>query len=278
MEKPSNTDWPFFAYGLFRPGQLGFFQIRDSVDVVTEPVCIAGSLVLRDGLPLLDLHGRGSIKGAVLTFLPGHGERAYGRIAALEPSRQYRWHTTPVGGLQANVLVGLKPGSGGVPCEEEEWNGWNDPLFREALEVIEETRGQHDQDWVKSLFRLQAAYLLLWSSIEHYTSLRYHFGGKARAKVLKIAGELAFAESLHRHVHSERVVHRADDPVLMETLDRNDPKKALLYYYQVRCNITHRGKGVRQDHDMLTRSLGELLAIFRDVLTAAEQDAQYRTG
>ena len=45
------------------------------------------------------------------------------------------------------------------------------------------------------------------------------------------------------------------------------------YYYQVRSNITHRGKGVAQDYELLRDSLSELLPIFRKVLEAAECEA-----
>jgi hypothetical protein len=37
-------------------------------------------------------------------------------------------------------------------------------------------------------------------------------------------------------------------------------------HYQVRSNITHRGKGVARDHYRVFASLGELLRIFHDVL------------
>jgi hypothetical protein len=46
------------------------------------------------------------------------------------------------------------------------------------------------------------------------------------------------------------------------------------YYYQVRSNITHRGKAVVTDYDTLGKSAKELLPIFRAVLAAAEQDAR----
>ena len=51
--------------------------------------------------------------------------------------------------------------------------------------------------------------------------------------------------------------------------------KSVAYYYQVRSNITHRGKGAVRDYDMLRDSLTELLPIFREVLEAAERDAGY---
>lgn len=276
MERPRSCDLPFFAYGLFRPGQLAFFQLRELVDKVTEPAILDGSLRVRDGLPIIHPAEPGSVRGALLTFLPQRATEAYDRISAMEPDKHYRWHEGKVDGRVANVLVGRSPSRGSVPCEEAEWNGWKDPLFTAALDVVEETRKSQTFDWnLKSLFRLQMAYLLLWSSIERYVSLRYHLGAKVTEKVGQLAHESAFAQSLQLCVDGCREVYRADCPGEKEVLDPQSPDKAVRYYYQVRSNITHRGKGVVRDYELLEKSLGELLPIFREVLKAAEADAGF---
>lgn len=280
MKLPTNTELPFFAYGLFRRGQLAFFQLDDLVAETVDPAQIAGELLLRDGLPIIDPNGRGFVKGALLTFLPERAEEAYNRISKMEPDEHYYWDDAPVGGTRANVLVGKSPKKGSVPCEEPEWNGWNDPLFTAALDVVEETLGSQKFDWnLKPLFRLQMAYLLLWSSIERYVSLRYHLADKVNEKVGHLAQEAAFVTGLRDRVHEKRFVYRADRPTEREVLDPQlpdpeFPRKAVDYYYQVRCNLTHRGKGVFGDYDLLHRSLAELLPIFREVLRAAESDAR----
>jgi hypothetical protein len=279
MERPLNIGRPFFGYGLFRPGQLAFFQLRELVSHVTEPPQVTGSMLLRDGLPIIDPAGHGLVKGVLLTFLPTRVAEAYDRIAAMEPDKHYRWHEAQVGGTLANVLVGRYPRKGSAPCEDAEWNGWDDPLFTAALDVVEETLTSQDSAWdLKPLFRLQMAYLLLWSSIERYVSLRYHLGDKVSEKVAQLAHEPAFAASLQRHVKGEREVYRADRPSEKEVLEPRLPDKAVCYYYQVRSNITHRGKGVVRDYGLLRNSLAELLAIFREVLNVAEHDAGYSGG
>ena len=160
--------------------------------------------------------------------------------------------------------------------EDEEWNGWKDPLFTVALDVVEETLTSNAFQWdLKPLFRLQMAYLLLWSSIERYVSLRYHLGDKVMEKVRQLACEPAFAEGLLQHVKERREVYRADRPGEREVLDPQSPAKALDYYYQVRSNMTHRGKGAVWDHERVMQSLTELLPIVREVLKAAERDAHY---
>jgi len=277
MDLPSSTDWPFFAYGLFRPGQLAFFQLRELVSGVVEPVEVAGSLLLRDGLPIIDPQGHGGVEGALLTFLPERAAEAYDRISAMEPDNHYRWEMATVDETSANVLVGRSPRKGSAHSEDAEWNGWDDPLLTAALDVVEDTlKAQRGFDWdLKALFSLQMAYLLLWSSIERYVSLRYHLGGKATEKIAHLAGESAFAESLRKNVKGRREVYRADRPGKKEVLDPESPAKSVAYYYQVRSNITHRGKGAVRDYDILRDSLTELLPIFHEVLEAAERDAAF---
>ena len=50
------------------------------------------------------------------------------------------------------------------------------------------------------------------------------------------------------------------------TLTRDDPKKAVEYYYQGRSNIAHRGKAAVRDFHILADSTEELLKIFRKVI------------
>jgi hypothetical protein len=93
------------------------------------------------------------------------------------------------------------------------------------------------------MFRLQMAYLLLWSSIERYASLRYHLGDRAVDKVMQIADDPRFAQLLKRRVSRKHRVQRADRPEDHYELNPDDARKSLNYYYQIRSNITHRGKG-----------------------------------
>lgn len=274
MDGPVDLTRPFFTYGIFRPEQLAFFQLRDLVSRA-ELARASGTLLLRDGLPIADPGGQGYIVGALLTFSPGHGSIAYERVTRMEPDRHYRWHETELDGAVADMLVGKSPKKGSVPCEDAEWDGWRDPLLTTALEVVQEMlAASKGFEWdLKPLFRLQMAYLLLWSSIERYVSLRYHLGDKVAEKVSQLAEEPAFAASLRAHVAGTREVYRADRPADKETLDPDSPRKSVEYYYQVRSNITHRGKGVVRDHQMLLQSLEELLAIFGDVLRTAREDA-----
>lgn len=276
MDHPSDENLPFFAYGLFCPGQIGYFQLRDFVQSVDAPATISGSLHLRDGLPILNPHGSGTVAGALLRFRAGAAFDAYERISKLEPDKQYLWSTATVFDSLTNVLIGRSPNRGSIPFEGKTWDGWDDPLFTAGLDVVQETIAsgtKFDRD-LKPMFRLQMAYLLLWSAIERYLSLRYHLGDRVSEKLNALATEPAFASAVAALAPDKRTVTRADRPRDKTALDVSSPKSAVAYYYQVRSNITHRGKGVSRDHDLLLKSATELLAIFRSMLVAAKSAAQ----
>jgi hypothetical protein len=45
----------------------------------------------------------------------------------MEPKNHYIWRQGKVDGNPSNVLIGRSPSKGSPPCEDAEWNGWNDP-------------------------------------------------------------------------------------------------------------------------------------------------------
>jgi hypothetical protein len=279
MNLPEKADLPFFAYGIFKPGQLAFFQIRELVKKTLANCVISGTLLERDGLPIIDKDGSAKVKGTLIFFKEGRNLEAYERIVGIEPDKHYRWGVTKAEHSEyngeTNVLFGRKPGRGSVPFEEQEWDARKDPLFTSALEVVRETLEQNKElEWnLKPLFRLQMAYLLLWSAIERYVSLRYHLGEKVSEKVKHLAEEKPFKESLKIFVKEKRDVFKAAEPEDKITLDPSNPNNSLNYYYQIRSNITHRGKSVVMDFDKLLKSLEELYNIFKIVLNEAFKEA-----
>jgi hypothetical protein len=71
------------------------------------------------------------------------------------------------------VLSAAHPEAGN-PIDWPNWDGWKEPLFKKALELMEETQKQaSEKRGYYNLFRLQMAYLLLWSAIEGYLTFRY---------------------------------------------------------------------------------------------------------
>lgn len=273
MQLPQRVDLPFFAYGAFRPGQLAFHRLKPFVERA-EDSTVSGELRIRDGLPILDPDGIQNVSGSVLFFRSFAFEDAYRSIVDLEPDAQYRWGEKPSGSNTVNVLFGRSPKKGSVPGQD--WDGRQDPLFTAALDVVRDTlsRNKNFDSNLKRTFRLQMAYLLLWSAIERYVSLRYHLGNKVMEKVMNLASESAFSEALRNLQPAPREVYRADKPQEQVRLDSGDPEGSLSYYYQIRSNIVHRGKGHRDDHGRVRQSLEELLVIFDQVLNRAFDEAR----
>ena len=273
MDTPPNLTLPFFSYGLFQPRQIGFKDLRTYVQSCDEHWSIAGCLLGRDGLPVL-MEGTERVSGTVIHFRSGDEEKSYRIIIKIEPDELYRWDTAEAQNgpecQKVNVFAGLKVKRGTHPLETETWNGREEPLFSTALEVITKTLNKNRKfNWnLKPLFGLQMAYLLLWSAIERFASFKYHLGDKAVEKVFRIADEPEFVKALQELVTEPRTVYRSDKPENKVTLDPNIPKKGLAYYYQVRSNITHRGKAAYGDHDTLVKSLEELLEIFNRIKKA----------
>ncbi len=273
MNLPSDTSLPFFAYGIFKPGQLCFYRIRNLVDTTTE-YTVNGHLKERDGIPLLLLQENCSkIKGCLISFQDGKENEAYIRIMEIEPDSVYRWEHAVVNGLDTNVLVGKKVQRGSTDLEHiDEWDGRSDPYFKQGLEVIEEVLKENSNfDWdFKPLLRLQMAYTLLWTAIERYASLKYHLGKNVTNKVHQIAEEKCFCDAIKKIVKNKREVYSTTD-FRKYTLDPDDAKKSIKYYYQVRSNAIHRGKAVVNDFGTIKSSLEELLAIFKILLDESFQ-------
>src|SRR5262249_52553915 len=131
-------DLPFFSYGIFKPGELAYRRLRPFVDGAPARAHVRGSLWLRDGLPLLNPNGSGSIVGYLLRFKAGQEVVAYKLIDSAEPSQHYRWATITLSEplLEANALLGRKPGKASVPFEEREWFGRRDPVFTHSIQIV----------------------------------------------------------------------------------------------------------------------------------------------
>jgi hypothetical protein len=236
---------------------------------------------------LTGLDGRRTRAWSCPPLCPEAAGRAYFRIVELEPDKQYVWGTVPLTvddqSITSNTLLGRDLSNGTVPfeSEKERWRGVDDPFFKDALQVVAETLPTDGKNPappdLRVLFRAQMGYLLLWSILERYAALRYHLAGESVGKVDYIATETAFIEGIRKYVREPREVYRADNPDADKRcrLTPDNPKKALRYYYQVRSNATHRGKGAVQDFRHLVLSSQELLAIATDVLKSAFEEAKW---
>ena len=270
MTELPDPQLPFFAYGMYKPGEIAFSQIRDFVADVQEDE-VSGYIKVRDGIPVLIESNDSKIPGSILCFTPNLAKHAYDKILELEPKHQYRWKILrTIKGNSVNGLVTRQPGRGNAYDIIELWSSWNDPLFTEALEVVDETL--HSEEVMrgdgfgslKPQFRLQMAYLLLWTSIERFLYLRYGTGSDVVQNINRLSKEPAFVDALPRYIKPSssggksrfREIYRTDDPGQQKIqLDPFNPKKSVDYYYQVRCNVAHRGKTAPgRDFEILAKS------------------------
>lgn len=272
---PNDTSLPFFAYGLFRPGQLAFYQICKFVKN-SERQSIPGELKLRDGIPILKENPESTVYGVLINFNDNDLSKAYNQINGFEPERYYRWiETTTLDNIKCNVLLGKSPDRGTSELDMG-WDWREDPYFTTVLTEIKSILKKTNQrpigpDDTIPLIRLQMAYLMLWTSIERFATLKYNLKKEPHAKIMHIAKEEIYIQSLKKHVKEPkqerdyRVVSTADLSTQYH-LNPNNPKKSLEYYYQIRSNVVHRGKAVFYDYRLIRRSLGQLLAIFEDII------------
>lgn len=287
MDFPENTLLPFFAYGVFCPGEIGFLKLKPFIEKIDHDCHSLGKLLIRDGLTILSLNGNDIVAGSLLHFVPKSAGRAYYSIVELEPDKQYEWGIIAVQTnsvmQSANTLLGINL-SNGCTLADRPFVGKKDPLFLEAFELIEEVLRkcsaiqppiEPNPDFRKFL-HLQMAYMLLWSSIERYVTLRYGLGNDVMKKVLQLATDPYFCKALKTHVNRTDKLFSSNDPSSDQAvrLNKDKPNSSLKYYYQVRCNITHRGKAAFDDFGRLRDSLEELFVIFKETLLNAFKESQ----
>lgn len=268
MNKPRDTNLPFFTYGIFKPGELGYHQLKHFIEKST-PYSIKGRLNIRDGLPLMDSEGHRTVEGWLLSFAPERKLDAYEAICKMEPGNQYRWAEREIDGHGVNVLEGKSLNKGSEEFIDRGcWTGSTDPLFTTALQLIGDILKDNREFNVNLIhtFQLEMAYLLLWTSIERYISFRYNIQATPDSKVNLLTRDSDFKEVLASTSIENRELYSAKDPDDKYILNKNDPIGAAKYYYQVRCNIAHRGKAIASDHEKLAKSLEELLNIYSEII------------
>lgn len=279
MREP-DVGLPLFVYGIFRPGELGWLRLREWVEAAQPGWSMHGEVRERDGLAILDMNAQGRVDGWLLRFRRDAVSDAYSSVADVEPQHQYRWVQSPAtcddDSKLVNVLAGRRPCTGSTTLEGP-WAGHTDPLLTVGLDVVGSmaaSAGSPSPTDLEPLFRLQAAYLLLFAAVERYASLRYGLrGGDIMSKLSKVANEPAFGAALADHVVELQTVRRADNPGDSERLDPTNPMKSMRYYYQLRSNISHRGKAAVVDFRRLVAATESLRAIFSVVVAEAFADA-----
>ncbi len=109
-------------------------------------------------------------------------------------------------------------------------------------------------------------YLFLWTIIERYASLAYGPPLEPMQKAKRLGEDPAFQGALRRVVTRVERVYDSRDPTNHGDLDPARGRASAKYYYYVRSNLSHRGKGAHKDGEIIRLSLLELQAIVGLVL------------
>ena len=270
-----NTKLPFFSYGIFRPGEIPFIGIINFIDKI-EKLTIKGHIQIRDGVYLFSEKLEDDVNGFLIYFKSNLSESAYDFINSLEPNKIFRWsEKLDENSNPFNLLIGRSPNKGSESLEElhKNYSTTIDPYFTTGLEMLNEFK-LPDLDWeLKGSFKIQMRYMFLWTIIERFTFLRYSLGGDANSRVKSLADNEHFIIGLKNYVNKERKIF--DTQTLKHyTLKADEPKKAIDYYYQVRNNLTHRGKGISKDYYILIDCYEELFNIIQFVIENTKDECR----
>jgi hypothetical protein len=204
---------------------------------------------------------------------------AYWAVCLFEPSKLYRWAEAMVEEVgsgrehRANVLMALEPES---VARDENVNGWSsarDPLLIWGLPTVRSLLGvrgpeipgpraeEWDRETARGIFTEQGALLLLSTVAERYAALKFgpSVGPMAkmrllgRSEVFEEAMQAADVEGMGRRVMDGR------DPGRSE----NRPPQS---WYQVRSNLSHRGKAAFSDIKLVRRTVCDFHNVMRRVI------------
>ena len=271
-------DNPFFAYGIFKPGQLGFAQIKRLKPKYSKTMNIPYKMYYRDGIPLID--GKPSkiseTVGNIIYFT--NKKEAYKIIGNAEPNKLYEWGEIEINGDPVNVLFGLDPKNGSYEDDYDCscYDFRNDYYFTVAMDMVEDFIDKDLEIGMdgKRFFQYQMHYTLLWSIIERYGSFKYgkntiatNKKKKKKNKTFKteLKQQIRYTEINYQIQRSNDIVYSSNNHEDWE-LNKNS-YSSMKYYYTVRSNLVHRGKSQSfDDKQRIRHSLRELYYAFKAAL------------
>jgi len=292
---PENTDLPFFAYGIFKPNQIAYHVIDELVESFEKKSIDNYEQFLRDGLSFIFKNKESrSLNGYKINFKADKALEAYFKISNKEPSNLYKWEV--IENMNALVAIDKKGIDKEFHGDIDSIIGWNDPYFHIGLEVINNQEFKKnnmnygvnsnwdDKEFFAEIVNIQMKFLLAYSMLERLAFLMTSFqSGSAQvstvladnsfvqAAILKLYDELPEkAKTEKREVYSsERKSSSKGEKVTFsfnDSIEKKDFKKIIKFYYQIRNNITHRGKSLGRMSKDFESYLLELTSIIKYTL------------
>jgi hypothetical protein len=280
--RPPDVRLPFFAYGIFRSNEIAWPRISEFVDSFTNSKIDNWVIRLRNGLPILIAQSEGVVDGDCVSF--SDSQSAYDIIGRSEPSGEYKWKTIATRSqTMCNALVAVKPTRGFTEEPIFSWTSAQDPSFVHGMaavasvvtaerESLLENRPWQDypDDW-DAFFRLQGAFLVLWSIVERFAAFRFGAEYESKtttAKIYALADIPEFQNAIIEANIRDQVVFSVRENKPKRTrkdqeveFHPTDPAIALKTWYQIRSNITHRGKSAKSDNAIVLTSTIDLFNV-----------------
>ena len=275
---------------------MGFERIATLKRFVESASLNGGVLLERDGLPLLmdcsdpdnsdAIESLGAIpssliKGDIIIFDEERGAEAYGRIAEIEPENNYRWavveiaQTDNAGEIcKANTLVAKNPKIGTKIMWAESWSVTDDLFYQDVIDLCQRQISETNNPIEK-----QAALLMAWSAIERVCAIKYSLKKGSVEKVKMLGSDEAFKTALK--LTEEKLGQKHPFRPIQDTRDTKSKNSyrflfshsidAAKYLYQIRNNISHRGKaGYEEDVPIINASLEILTLTLQKLLNIGD--------
>ncbi len=304
---PKDKDLPFFAYGFLKSDELAYHKIKDLVRNNHPNKIVEGFLYEKDGIPIFTQERKvkripyDSIQGELIYFTDGN--EAYKKIAEIEPGDLYCWGTIKIDSNRiANVLIASeellsekKTINGAVKLEKADnlyvdWHGYRDVLFTKGMQFLQDEffnnldydkphgkRFRSDKEY-QDFFKLQMAYAFLWTIIDRHNALKYSLNSNALSSQRSAMAVDPLFEHAINAIGSDFNFNypgiyasssgKSKSFKGKENNPYDDWRAKIELYYQVRCNVVHRGKGTYDatDYPKLRGAFLDMFAIMQYML------------
>ena len=296
---PKNVELPFFAYGIFKPSQIAYSVIEDLVD--TSEVCSIDNYnqFLRDGLSfIIREKNLFKLNGYRIFFKSDKALEAYYKIGNKEPRNLYKWEV--IENMNALIAIDKKGFDKDFHGDPDNIIGWNDPYFHIGLEVIDSKEfdkanliykvnsSWEEKEIFAEIVDTQMKFLLAYSMLERLAFLMTSFQSGS-AQVSNVLSENQFVQlaisklyselpedvkSTRREVYSSERTTSSKGEVktgkvsfnFKDCIEQENFRAIIKFYYQIRNNITHRGKSLGRMSNDLKGYLSELTSIIKYTL------------
>ncbi len=182
------------------------------------------------------------------------------------------------------------------------WHGYNDFLFSKGMDFLQKAYFDnedylnfnepfvHNEDTYKKLFSLQMAYTFLWSIIDRHNSMRYNLNSRELYKQrIAMAEDDLFGEAIKEirdnFIFSYPKIYSSNSAKskyftaknnaltdgwknILSQYSTADWKNKLGVFFQIRCNVVHRGKSGHDpsDYSKLRGAFLDMFAIMQYML------------